>query len=100
MPPKRETDRAGQASQPGGGAPVADDVLPAAVPAPSASTPRRPASRAKPDMLGPVRRAAKSRVRADERLQDACRDARPHHSLRDIAEAAGVSYDTVDRWTK
>lgn len=90
MPPKRETDRAGQSA-------AAAERTEAPARPPSAS-----AARVKVHwpLLEAVKRAGRSRARADERLIEACREARPHHSLREIADAAGVGHDTVDRWTK
>jgi hypothetical protein len=75
-------------------------------PTPAASAPRLPASQ-DGDLLAAVKKAGRSRARADRRashtltvLQEAVREARPHHSLREIAAAAGVSHWTVDEWTK
>lgn len=106
MPAERKADRAGQSPRLSRGF-LAEETVepdePAAAPAPAASTRKRSASTTSA-VLANVKRAARARARCEERtltaLQEAVREARPHHSLREIAEAAGVSYDTVDRWTK
>ena len=108
MPAERKADRAGQSPRLSRGFHAEETVEPdepAAAPAPAASTRKRSVSApATSDVLATVKRAARARARCEERtltaLQEAVREARPHHSLREIAEAAGVSYDTVDRWTK
>lgn len=51
--------------------------------------------------LRAVGKAARARARAEETLQETVRAARASDfSLREIAKVAGVSYDTVNRWTK
>lgn len=124
MPPKRKEDRAGQdvpttreeagtdareaflaeppMSEPADVSAPATDTTPPPTAPPAARRRKRSASQT--DVLAAVKRAARARQRCEERtlvaLQEAVRAAKPHHSLREIAEVAGVSYDTIDRWTK
>lgn len=61
--------------------------------------------KSKDALLEAVKKAARARSRSEERtlaaLQGAVREARAAGlSLREIESVAGVSRDTVDRWTK